>query len=158
MKNQYSRIKKFNIKKNTKLIVAKVLSESSGPIIKKGELILLETDCRNIRQGDIVGYISARGIPLVHRVIRISRTYIQTAADNNRRVDSPARRKNIVGKVIKIKIRGQWKILGHNLTTQLIDRFIALFMVIVYTFPESGILFRIQRKITAIRRKLIEIG
>lgn len=96
-------------KKSAKLFIAKILSGSMNPILHQNMMVVLSREKSSlIRVGDVIGFISTKGIPLVHRVIHKDTVSLQTMADANLRSDETINVDAIIGKVIMIKQSKKW--------------------------------------------------
>lgn len=103
------------IRGKTGFIVAKILSDSMMPILCRGEFVLIKKiSASGLKRGMLAAFISNRQIPLIHRVITVSKTHIQTVADNNQNPDPIIKAENFIGIVTMIKINREWKIYENN--------------------------------------------
>jgi len=119
------------------------------PVLKEGDLVLLQrVEITQIQKGDLVGFISEKNIPLVHRVVKKTRMIFQTVADAGRRADPPINIKNIVGKVMMVKVNNKWKHVGNNRIMKILGFCIAVLSDLIVQYPYGyPILF--VRKIVA---------
>lgn len=79
------------------------------PTLKIGEMVVVKrVSFESIRVGDIIGFTSHKGIPLVHRVVWKTSKKITTVADASRRADIPITRKDLLGKIIMKKNHDYW--------------------------------------------------
>lgn len=83
--------------------ISSVLSESMEPLIKPGDLIIIEKD-QVFKKGDIL-YFKKDNIYIIHRIIEEKHLYdgifYITKGDNNKKRDSfKVARKDAIGKVI----------------------------------------------------------
>jgi len=139
------------------LLIAVVRSDSMYPMLMKGEKVVLKS-VKDIRIGDIVGYISSDGIPLIHRVVRLGNDLVQTMADANVRMDKAIPRSRIVGKLILIKIGERWKLYSPNFVTRMFDTYASFFSKAVVRFAGFGILVYIRRLAFCVRRVLCQMS
>ena len=83
-----------------------VLSGSMEPSYKKGSVLYYKVESgRNLKEGDVITYISANGNYISHRIVEIEEDEISTKGDANKTVDAiKVPFENVKGKVAKISI------------------------------------------------------
>jgi len=84
-----------------------VVSGSMKPTIEVGELIVIDTNEKNYKKGDIVTFYDINGSFVTHRIISIDEDKMITKGDNNDSKDDATDTNKIVGKyVCKIPFLG----------------------------------------------------
>ncbi len=79
-----------------------------------GDIIVLSNK-KNIKNGDITVYWSDRIYPIIHRVVDNNETHIITKGDHNSRSDNPVLKDQVIGKALfKIPYLGWIKIWAVN--------------------------------------------
>lgn len=82
-----------------------VASSSMSPVLKPGDSIITEpVRDAEIKPGMVVVFRSPDGRKIVHRVVKRSGYFVQTAGDSNRRLDEPIHFYDILGKVKDLDI------------------------------------------------------
>lgn len=79
-----------------------ISSRSMEPVLKIGDIVVACSICGDIREGDIVAYVSKIGV-IVHRVVEVNReySYLITKGDRNIDIDpDPVSMENVLGKVV----------------------------------------------------------
>ena len=93
-----------------------VASSSMSPVLKPGDRIFIEpAGNAEIEPGLVVVFRSPDGKKIVHRVVKRSGYFVQTAGDGNRRLDDPVHIYDILGKVKGLKITEPFSKLERNL-------------------------------------------
>ncbi len=82
-----------------------VISGSMEPTLKIGDLIIIDTNDKEVKENDIVTFYDVNGSFVTHRIKEIKDKMMITKGDNNNTVDEEMPLKNIVG-TYKFKING----------------------------------------------------
>jgi len=134
-------------------MVVRIMSNSMRPTLTKGDKALLNCKKRlAIEAGDLVGFMSQRHIPYIHRVISVSQNSITTAADASRKSDTPINRKDIIGKVYMVKQNGKWRHLQASAGRKMLGSTISLFSQRVVDNPASIVSRGIRKMLLYIAR------
>jgi signal peptidase I len=116
------------------------------PTLHKGDMVLIINEAYDkIRVGNLIGFVSKKGIPLVHRVVIKSAYTIQTMADVSRKPDPSINPNRIIGVVSMIKIRNSWNQYRTNYIIQIGNLFIARLALFNIKHRWFGCIFYIRR-------------
>ena len=85
--------------------ILEVVTGSMEPTIKTGDLIVINTKDKNIKEKDIITFYDVNDAFVTHRLIKIDGDMMITKGDNNNTEDEALPIKNIVGKYV-FKISG----------------------------------------------------
>lgn len=117
------------------------------PTLKIGEIVVVKkVSFESIRIGDIIGFTSHKGVPLVHRTVWKTSKNIITVADASRRPDTPITRKEFMGKIIMKKHNDHWSPIPTTALPKKTDEIIAWLSRKIANNP-SSLLYRAGRKI-----------
>ena len=85
----------------TEYPMASITSGSMWPVLKKGDLVLIEgIDSRDeLRMGDIVVYKNPKGFT-IHRITELRENTLVTKGDANNVSDSPVAYEDVIGKTV----------------------------------------------------------
>lgn len=86
-----------------------VITGSMEPTIHVGDLIVIDTNYKDYKDGDIITFYDVDNSFVTHRIVSINDTQMITKGDNNNTEDEPLNRDRIIGKYI-MKINGFGKI------------------------------------------------
>lgn len=144
------------------LVIARIKSKSMEPTIKKGELVLLNKKKKiNFKVGDLVGIVHVREegteVPLIHRVIKLDKQNLTTAADANLKPDPIIKITHVLGKVTSVKVNDRWKKYGSRSIMTIFNNLISLLTKVAIRYPKSRIIVKTRRVTLKIARKLFEI-
>jgi|GEM_PF-3793492 len=131
--------------KNT--LLAQIKSNSMWPTLQKNDMVLLVlAPLDDIRIGDVIGFTSAKHIPLAHRVAHMSKNTVQTIADASRRYDDHISDTAIIGKVIMKKQGNKWQSYPRYHWGRYIHYLIARTSSMIVKHP-GALLYRMVRKL-----------
>ncbi len=86
-----------------------VASGSMEPTLYIHDVILVKITKENLNKGDIIAFLNEKSI-ITHRIVFIDGDVITVKGDNNNAIDSPIKREQVVGKIVKIFPKfGVWK-------------------------------------------------
>ena len=129
------------------MFVVKIQSGSMYPTLKVGDLVALQrTSFAEIDVGDIIGFTSDKGIPLVHRVVWKTTKKLTTVADASRRADHPISETAVLGKVILTKKCGHWHAIHSTMRPFKLHKLLAWASSKVVSHP-SSLYYRAGRKL-----------
>lgn len=80
--------------------VLEVVSGSMEPTIKVGDLIVIDTDCDEYHEGDIITFRDVNGAFVTHRIIKLDVDEMITKGDANDSEDDPLNPVYIVGRYV----------------------------------------------------------
>lgn len=92
---------------NKKLKLARIMSNSMFPVLKRGDTVLLNED-RNLKRGDLIAFYSQRKVPTVHRLVGSDKKNFFTIADHNTKFDMDINKSSYIGRVEMVKISQEW--------------------------------------------------
>lgn len=131
------------LKKNFTTVVGygmlEVVSGSMEPTILKGDIIVIDTDVKKYKVGDIVTFYDSEGSFVTHRIISIVENQVITQGDNNNTEDDAIFMNDIVGKY-KFKIRGGGVILAalKSPLTMIMILIIGILVCIFFSTDKNG--------------------
>lgn len=88
-----------------------VVSGSMEPTIHVGDIIIVDTTEKNIKEKDIVTFYDIDGSFVTHRIVSMNEDEIITKGDNNNALDDAIKKDKIAGKYL-FKITGAGKLLA----------------------------------------------
>ena len=141
--NVYNFVSINILKKNFTTVVGygmlEVVSGSMEPTILKGDIIVIDTDVRKYKLGDIVTFYDSEGSFVTHRIISIVENQVITQGDNNNTEDDAIFMNDIVGKY-KFKIRGGGVILAalKSPLTMIMILIIGILVCIFFSTDKNG--------------------
>lgn len=141
--NVYNFVSINILKKNFTTVVGygmlEVVSGSMEPTILKGDIIVIDTDVRKYKVGDIVTFYDSEGSFVTHRIISIVENQVITQGDNNNTEDDAIFMNDIVGKY-KFKIRGGGVILAalKSPLTMIMILIIGILVCIFFSTDKNG--------------------
>ncbi len=90
--------------------VLEVVSGSMEPTIHVGDYVIVNTNAKGYKKGDIISFFDD-GIIVTHRLVSINKNEIVTKGDANNSEDEPLPANNIIGKYV-MKLGGLGKIVA----------------------------------------------
>lgn len=73
------------------------------PTIKNGDKLIIDTNCDELNENDIIlYYLFDKKLLVAHRIIRICKNIIFVKGDNVDSIDNPIRKNHVIGKVVNI--------------------------------------------------------
>lgn len=139
------------------VIIARIQSHSMTPTLLKGDTVLLKKECSEaLRKGDLIGFTSDRGIPLIHRIFKLTGDAVRTVADANDRADPPVLWDNIIGKVMAVKINSRWRRFDRGTWSGWLNAWLAFSSRLVIHFPRQPVFRFVRLFLAQSARRLLE--
>lgn len=116
--DQFELVRGFLV--NGEKVRKQAFGDSMLPSIPDGAFLQIEPLMSDqVRRGDVVLFGTDQGHILIHRVARLFRRrgqfFIQAWGDNNLKPDSPVPSEQLFGRVVSLKIDGEWQAIERGL-------------------------------------------
>lgn len=100
---------------------------SMRPTIDDGDVVTIEPiDATTVQVHDVVFYVSAGGVPLIHRIIAFEKrsgcTYVVTRADHAELANAPIPLAQVLGRVIAVQRHSTGRIISLKPRPSLLSR------------------------------------